>query len=364
MTKRRNRPLFAPQKKKHPGCLMGFLIFLFSLLLVFGLNAVNNSYVTLLKQQISVPAMAQSYEGFSILHLSDLHGASFGEKQERLFSQIRLEKYQAVCLTGDMLGKSKNVQPLLDLLDRLPDDIPIFIIAGDDDPEPLNRLSDKSDVKAGYIAKAEEKGAIYLDSPQKINYQGKNIWFSPAQLFLTDLKAASFALLEHKSELETRALAETLTAQEQSSLYGVEYQLGILAKLDEARLEMEPDDLYVLLSHFPLDATDVASLHTGERLDRKSVNFPGSVSLILAGHWNNGQWRLPFIGPVYIPSGKLGLRGWMPGDDEVSGLATVYAVPQYISPGLGNSDAYPWWMPMRLFNRPQMTLLTLTKKLL
>ena len=364
MAKRGSRPLFAPQKKKHPGCLMGLLIFLFSLLLVFGLNAANNSYVTLLRQSVSLPAMNQAYEGFSILHLCDLHGANFGEKQERLFSQIRLEKYQAVCLTGDMLGKSKDVQPLLDLLEHIPDDVPVFLIAGDDDPQPLNRQADSPYIKADYLAKAEEKGAIYLDSPQKIIYQGKNIWFSPAQLFLTDLRAASFALSEHKAELEAKALSQPLNEQEQASLYSVNYQLELLEKSQEAKLEMKPDDVYVLLSHFPLDATDVASLHTGERLERKSVNFPGSVSLILAGHWNNGQWRIPFIGPIYVPSGNLGLRGWLPGDNEVSGLATVYAVPEYISPGLGSSDAYPWWMPMRLFNSPQMTLLTLTKRLL
>ena len=364
MAKRRSRLLFSPPKRRHPGCLTSFFMFVFVMLMVFGLNAVNNSYVTLLKQGISLPNMSNAYEGLSILHLSDLHGAGFGEKQERLYTQIRFENYQAVCLTGDMIGKRGDVQPLLDLLQRIPNDIPVFLIAGDDDPEPLDWQGNNPLIQADYIRQAEEKGAIYLDSPQKVNFGGQAVWFAPAQLFLTDLTAASFALAEHKEEIEQKALQGLMTAEDESSLLSVHYRLEILKKTQEAKLEMKPDDLYVVLSHFPLDATDVASLHTGERQERKSINFPGSVSLILAGHWNNGQWRLPLLGPVYVPGANLGLRGWLPGDNEVSGLASVYAVPEYISPGLGNSDAYPWWMPMRLFNRPQITLLTLTKRLL
>lgn len=364
MANRRGRLLFSPQKRRRPGCLMGILMVIIILLLVLGLNIVNNSHVSLSKQGISMPSMHKAFEGFSILHLSDLHGAIFGEKQARLYEQIRLLNYQAVCLTGDMIGKNGNVQPLLDILDYIPEEIPVFLIAGDDDPEPLNRQAIAPPLKADYIRQAEEKGAIYLDSPQQVVFGGKTIWFSPAQLFLTDLKAASFALSEHRSQIEQRNIEGLPSEEDEASLLSIVYSLEVLSKVEEARLLMKPDDLYVLLSHFPLDATDVANLHTGERLKRRSINFPGSVSLILAGHWNNGQWRLPLLGPVYVPAAKFGLRGWLPGDHEVSGLAMVYAVPEYISPGLGTSDAYPWWMGFRLFNRPQVSLLTLTQKLL
>lgn len=361
MGRKRDRLLFAPRRKRHPGCLMNILLLFFVLALVFGLNHVNNGHATLLHQPVTVAGMASAYEGFPILHLSDLHAARFGEAQQRIRQLIRLENYRAVCLTGDMVGRSGDVQPLLDLLAQLPTDVPVFLIAGDDDPEAiLSRHVGTGEVKADFIRQAEEAGAIYLDSPYKVVYEGRNVWFSPASLYTTDLRAAAFALAERRSELVAGGAD---TPDGAAALRAVEYQMDVLARADEARKEMKPDDCYILLSHVPLDATAVSGLHEGERLQRKAVNFPGTVSLILAGHWNNGQWRLPLVGPVYVPSGEVGLRGWLPGDREVSGLAMVYAVPEYISPGLGTSGAYPWWMPFRLFNRPQLTLIKLTARI-
>ena len=47
--------------------------------------------------------------------------------------------------------------------------------------------------------------------------------------------------------------------------------------------------------------------------------------------------------------------------DMIQGLSTIQGVTQYISPGLGVSDAYP--IPLRMFNTPSITILTLTSVL-
>ena len=364
MAARRGGLLFAPRKKRHPGRWIAALLFLLSLGIALGLNAVNNSYVSLVKQQVSIAQLHTRLEGFTILHISDLHGRYFGDQQERLYQLIRLERYHAVCLTGDMTSKAGDPDALLALLDRIPSDIPVFLIAGDEDPEPLNSRVLSADVKADFIRLSEEKGAVYLDSPYKVEFQGQAVWFCPASLFTTDLQAAAFALNERREELEAQALAGFMGPEEEAALRAVIYQLEALKRSEEAGQEMKDDDLYVLLSHFPLDSEDVAGLQTGERLERRSINFPGKVSLILAGHWNNGQWRLPVLGPVYLPRQGWGNKDWMPEGKEVAGLSAVLGVPQYISPGLGVSVAYPRWMPMRLFNRPQITLLELTDRLI
>ena len=80
------------------------------------------------------------------------------------------------------------------------------------------------------------------------------------------------------------------------------------------------------------------------------------AGLILAGHYNGGQWRLPGIGAVYVPE-----LGWFPADDEIRGLSFPAGIPQYISPGLGSDPHYPY-QPGRLFNSPTLTLITLTRR--
>ncbi len=364
MAARRSGLLFAPRKKRHPGRWASALLFLFVIGILLGLNAVNNSYVQLIRQQVNVAGLPASLDGFTILHISDLDGIEFGDRQGNLHSQIRLERFDAVCLTGDLTGSGGDAAALLDLLDRLPQDVPVFLVPGDEDPEPLNARDPDRPLKADYIALAEEKGAVYLDRPHAVEHAGKTVWFSPASLYMTDLKAAAFALGERRDQLNAAAAVSGLTGEDQAALRAVNSQLDALQATEEARKAMKEDDTYVLLSHFPLDSEDVAGLQEGDRLERHSINFPGRVSLILAGHWNNGQWRLPLIGPVYLPSSGRGLGDWMPGRRELSGLSAVHGIPQYVSPGLGTSVAYPGWMPMRLFNRPQITLLTLTDSII
>lgn len=67
------------------------------------------------------------------------------------------------------------------------------------------------------------------------------------------------------------------------------------------------------------------------------------VSLILAGHYCAGQWRIPQVGALYCPA-----FGWFPEDSLIVGLNYLSGIPQYISPGLGASPYYSL-QPGRLF---------------
>jgi hypothetical protein len=80
------------------------------------------------------------------------------------------------------------------------------------------------------------------------------------------------------------------------------------------------------------------------------------TGLILAGHYNGGQWRLPLVGPVYVPE-----LGWFPEDNQVQGLSYLEGIPQYVSPGLG-SDPHYEYQPGRVFNPPVMTRIVLTRR--
>ena len=61
-------------------------------------------------------------------------------------------------------------------------------------------------------------------------------------------------------------------------------------------------------------------------------------------------------------SSDAGESPWFPEDSRITGLSTVNGIPQYISPGLGPSAA-SGLPPIRLFNTPTVTVITLTSKL-
>ena len=113
-------------------------------------------------------------------------------------------------------------------------------------------------------------------------------------------------------------------------------------------------DIQVVLTHTPLSEDYVADVvsWTGKE-DLFSLRY---ASLILAGHYNGGQWRIPFVGAVYVPE-----LGWFPEDGKVQGLGYVEGIPQHISPGMG-SDPHYEHQPGRIFNSPVMTKITLTRR--
>ena len=82
--------------------------------------------------------------------------------------------------------------------------------------------------------------------------------------------------------------------------------------------------------------------------------------MVLAGHYHAGQWRIPFYGALFVPDAFSGLY-LFPNQDEVKGLITWGDTNQYVSAGLGASSSCKF-LQFRLFNTPEINLLTLKSK--
>ena len=117
--------LFAEEKKKHPGLVAALILLAIALLGVYVLNLISDSNVMLIRQSVTIPNLEAS---FKILHISDLHGETFGQNQRRLSLAWRESSYSAVVITGDMIGEDGDTQPLTDLLGQLSASVPILIV--------------------------------------------------------------------------------------------------------------------------------------------------------------------------------------------------------------------------------------------
>ena len=355
MSQRRSPRLFSPRRKHHAGCLTVVVVLFVSIVLTISLNGLSNRFVRLDTRRVTVLNLPRALEGFKILHLSDLNAASLGNAQENLEALLAKEAYQAVALTGDMVGRSGNAKPLLDVLALIPDDIPVFLIAGDSDPSPLlAQPHGDGEVKADYIRKAEAQGAIYLEAPYKLEIGGQTIWFCPGELFMIDLANAHFALTELIATLQSSD--NPYESQTGSQLRHAQHRLERIDASIEAIAQMKPEDIIVALMHHPPDSDQLNELSLRSR--ESSLMVP---SLFLAGQFNNGQVRLPSLGPVYIPRQADGSGGLFPRDEGFTGLSIIKGFPVHISPGLGVSSYYP--IPIRLFNRPAVTIISLTAQM-
>ncbi len=353
---RSHDPLFEEGRRKHP--VAGFILLLLILIVatVAVMNTISNSRVSLLKQSVTVPNLPAGLENFRILHVSDLHGLYFGPHQEQVQAAIVSAQYDIVCVTGDITGKDGDIGAFLELL-KLFGDKPVYFIPGDEDPAVLISTPHGGGAPlADYIRAAQSQGAVYLDGPVRIDRGKSTLWLCPAWVYTLNYDSALSAYQARQAEL----LGREASPERNAALAAVEYQLDQLDRIRQAWRETLEDHVHIGVTHVPLQDGALEALREWTASDNGA--HIRSISLLLAGHTVAGQWRMPGIGAVRAPDDGGDGGTWFPEDQKVTGLSTTHGVSQYISPGLGTSAAIGLY-PIRLFNTPSVTVITLTGKL-
>ncbi len=323
------------------------------LIAVFVLNTAISRRVVLEDVRLTILNLPEGLEGFSILHLSDLHGARFGEKQKAIQTALGNTRYSCVVMTGDMLGPNGEVEPLLELIALMPADVPKYLIPGDSDGGVTETRAHSSlSVYTSWADAVREAGVQILDRPVGLVREKGRIWFVPEELYALNLEGMHEVYRRQLAELKERATS--LTADDAARLRALEYELQRIEEVQEIKKTFTAEDIQVVLSHTPLSSDYVSDMISwGGKEEPFSMRY---ASLILSGHYNGGQWRLPLVGAIYVPE-----LGWFPEDDKVQGLGYVEGIPQYISPGMGSAPHYRY-QPGRMFNSPTMTRIILTRR--
>ena len=353
--RRRETFVFATDLNRHRGrTLLRVLLALMPLLLLAGflLNYIQSHQVVYTSERVAVPNLPNDLENYSILHLSDLHGSELGENQVLFRNSIRNASSSVIVMTGDMLGKDGEIEPLLDLIAVLPEGTPKLYLPGDEDPAYLDTyahssLSPLSDWAEQLVA----SGVTILDEPVLFT-RGRNgsarIWFIPEEIYTLNLENMETS---YQTQLKALNAKSSLSPDEAAMKRVMEYQTARVSRIRSSIKSMKETDVQVVVSHAPVTES---YLSTVSGLRGSSSFSLRNAALILSGHYCGGMWRLPFGGPIFVED-----FGWFPPDDGICGWMWLGGIPQYISPGLGASRLVSW-QPFRLFNSPAATRLVLS----
>ena len=357
MRREKNQYIFASEvaRKQRSHRFRNAMLLIVPLLIasVLVANFMISRKVTVEEIRLTILNLPADLEGYSILHLSDLHGARYGEGQKAIQTALKNIRYSCVVMTGDMLGENGDTAPLLELNALLTADVPKYLIPGDTEEAPVNSQAHGSlSVYAEWAEEIQAAGITLLEKPALVTREKGRIWFVPENLYALDVDRMLGVYERQRKELLDRATS--LTADDAAKIRALEHEISLLEELRETRKEFLSTDIQVVLTHAPLTEEFLSDLipWSGKE-DCFSLRY---ASLILAGHYNGGQWRIPFVGPLRVPE-----LGWFPDDKLVQGLSYVVGIPQYISPGLG-SDPHYEYQPGRLFNPPKITRIVLTGK--
>jgi len=340
------------------------LILLALILAILLINVAVNQFVRVERVTVPIRKMDAAFEGYTLLHISDLKGLLFGKDQQFIRFALRDAQFDAVVMTGDMVSSRGNAQPLYELIevlrrvglgewfDALPQGLRTPVGAGGSflSGGQRQRLAASMSYAMGgspfapWILGAQQRGARLLNSPQLIERDGHALWLTTSALLSLDL--------DTMQEQFERQYLDVLDSQDENEVDLAKYNLQWLSETRAAREAMTEDDVYISLTHVPPSEDELQNAYTGTLSER--------LHLVLCGHYEGGLIRLPFVGALFIPSQNLPNYGILPGPQTYCGLSKVGKTYLYVSPGLGDNDGlYP--PPFfRFFNPPTISLISLT----
>ena len=256
----------------------------------------GNKALELNSYTVTSDELPDSFNGFRIAQVSDLHNAEMGKDNEKLISILKDATPDIIVITGDMIdSRNTKVDVALYFAEQAIKIAPCYYVTGNHEA----RVDEYNDLKDGLL----ELGVVVLeDARVDIELPGETIT-------LIGVDDPSF---------------------QTAYLFGDD-ETVMKSKLDE--LTSEDAGYTVLLSHRP---------------ELFEIYVESGVDLVFSGHAHGGQFRLPFIGGVVAPN-----QGLFPKYD--AGIYTEGTTNMVVSRGVGNSI-----IPFRVNNRPEVILIELT----
>ncbi len=209
-----------------------------ALLAVLGTcSAVRQELVTVTNYEYTSPKLPESFDGYKICHISDLHNKLFGKDNTRLIEKISAGNPDIIVITGDLMDeRHSKLDPTLDTVELMMGIAPVYYVCG-------NHEKKLTQAEQAYVfSSLEDMGVTLLD--------GKTI--------------------------------ELFKGYDSIAIGGV-FDGDATKKLP---LFEDENKLNILLYHRPGEFEAYEAL---------------GANLVLSGHAHGGQFRVPFIGGLIAP---------------------------------------------------------------
>lgn len=243
---------------------------------------------------IAFSNLPEGFDGCRIVHLSDLHGTTFGEDNADLYAAIRAAQPDYIVITGDTLDRFRETPQsyAVQLCEGLMEIAPTYFVTGNHEFALKNVKKLKEAIT--------ETGAVVLSNKYvTLERNGDTI-------LLAGVDDPNGSADQEKPE-----------------------------KLAKKIYEENEDPFWLMLAH------------RNNYFVKKYYRL--GADLVLSGHAHGGMIRLPFT------DGLIGVeRNLFP--SYTAGLYEHEGAKLFVSRGLGNSGR-----SFRLFNRPQVAVLTLKR---
>ena len=237
----------------------------------------GNSALMVNEIKITNDKIPQSFEGFRIAQVSDLHNAELGKDNNKLIEKLNECEPDIIVLTGDLIDSNHtNLEVALSFAQQAVKIAPCYFVTGNHEAWVGSQYEELR-------TSLENAGVTVLqDEAIELNYGDECIQ-------LIGLNDPDFS---ERDSFLSESILET--------------------KLSQVNIS---NGFTILLSHRP----EYFNVYQNKNID-----------LVLSGHAHGGQFRLPFLGGVIAPN-----QGLFPKYD--AGTYTENGTTMIVSRGIGNS---------------------------
>lgn len=258
--------------------------------------ALENRTLAITEYRVSTAKLPESFDGFRIAQISDLHNTKFGEENSGLLQQLSEVGPDLIVLTGDLIDSRRT-------------DIDIALV---------------------FARNAAEIAPVYYVTG---NHEARVPEYEKLKTGLT--KASVTVLDNQKTQISRNGESISIIGINDPS-FRTDYLFGDAETVAEqaiTSLQKESDGFTVLLSHRP---------------ELFNLYVETGVDLVFSGHAHGGQFRLPFVGGLFAPN-----QGFFPEYD--AGKFFEKNTTMIVSRGVGNSI-----IPFRINNSPEIVVTELS----
>ncbi len=247
--------------------------------------------------ELSFPNLPEAFDGYCILHISDLHLTKLGLLEKRLMGLISRREVDTCLITGDVTAQPRASDIFRRVCSVIRHRDPIYMIIGNSEHKP------------------------WIDSEMLISA----LSFDGLHIIIN----SSLAIQREDQRM---------------MLVGVDDAFSNLVDVEAAFAGVDPNDFIIYLTHCPSTTPD---------------GIEHGADLILAGHTHGGQVRLPGIDALWThmrANKRLNDGLYTPSALKRILLKDVGTSTLFVNRGVGTSRIH-----IRLFCPPEIAFITLRR---
>lgn len=215
---------------KYVSILLGIIVFIY----------LNNNWIITTNHIVNSLEVPAAFDGYCIVHVSDLHDATFGENHHRLVKKVKQAEADIIVITGDLVDSRRyDLDNSLNLVKQLMNLADVYYVTGNHEIATNDVEFIKSELKA---------------------------------LGVQVLSNETITLIQGNDSIDLSGIDDPLMGQTASEML--------------AQADFRSDVFTLLLAHRPED------FQTYEEFE---------IDLTFSGHAHGGQFRIPFVGGLIAP---------------------------------------------------------------